>query len=98
MRPDKVSALMLLRLNSKTVESMKKKKSIKTVFTPEQIENLISVDFEDDPNYNYVDGDDEEEEEELEYVEDMDNEMDGNDLEEVTTKSEDVDVPLPPEV
>ena len=84
MRPDKVSALMLLRLNSKTVESMKKKKSIETVFTPEQIKNLISVDFEDDPNYNYVDGDDEEEEEELEYVEDMDDEMDGNDLEEVT--------------
>ena len=75
---------MLLRLNSKTVESMKKKKSIEAVFTPEQIENLISVDFEDDPNYNYVDGDDEEEEEELEYVEDMDDEMDGNDLEEVT--------------
>jgi len=77
LRPDKVSDLMLLRLNSSTVESLKKKKSIEVLYTPEQIKNLISVDFEDDPNYNSEDEDLEE------YVEDLDEDDSDEDLDDV---------------
>ena len=61
--PDKVADLMLLKLNSKSVESIKAKKSIEPTYTASQIKNLINVEFEDN--------EDDDPTEEVEYIEDI---------------------------
>ena len=75
LKPEKVSDLMMLKLNSQTVSYLKSRKSYEKVYTSEQIKNLISVDFE--PNLN-PDAD-----EAVEYVEDLEDE-EGDSLDEVT--------------
>ena len=85
LKPEKVSDLMMLKLNSQTVSYLKAKKSYDKVYTSEQIKNLITVDFE--PNLVPAADD-----EAVEYIEDLeDEEEDGLEemLEEVTF--EDVD-------
>jgi len=75
--PDKVADLMLLKLNSNTVESIKAKKSIEAVYTPDEIRDLINIEFEDNP--------DDDPTEVEEYIEDMDSDSDDeDDYEEVT--------------
>ena len=84
LKPEKVSDLMMLKLNSQTVSYLKAKKSYDKVYTTEQIKNLITVDFE--PNLEPA------ADEAVEYIEDLENEEeDGLEemLEEVTV--EDVD-------
>ena len=77
MLPDKVADLMLLKLNSNTVESIKAKKSIEAVYTPDEIRDLIDIEFEDNP--------DDDPTEVEEYIEDMDSDSDDeDDYEEVT--------------
>ena len=75
LKPEKVSDLMMLKLNSQTVSYLKSRKSYEKVYTSEQIKNLISVDFE--PNLN-PDAD-----EAVEYVEDLEDEEEDS-LDEVT--------------
>ena len=75
MLPDKVADLMLLKLNSKTVDSIKAKKSIEAVYTTDQIKDLINIVFEDNP--------DDDPTEDVEYIEDMDSDSDDDDVEEV---------------
>ena len=75
--PDKVADLMLLKLNSKTVESIKANKSIEPTYTASQIKNLINVEFEDNA--------DDDPTEEVEYIEDIeDNDDDDNNENRVT--------------
>ena len=66
---------MLLKLNSKTVDSIKAKKSIEAVYTTDQIKDLINIVFEDNP--------DDDPTEDVEYIEDMDSDSDDDDVEEV---------------
>ena len=75
LKPEKVSDLMMLKLNSQTVSYLKSRKSYEKVYTSEQIKNLISVDSE--PNLN-PDAD-----EAVEYVEDLEDEEEDS-LDEVT--------------
>ena len=70
LKPEKVSDLMMMKLNSQTVSYLKAKKSYEKVYTSEQIKNLISIDFDAnmDPDVD----------EAVEYIEDLeDEEVDG---------------------
>jgi len=76
LKPDKVSDLMLLKLNAETVESLKSKKPFETAYTPDEIKNLISVNFPENPDYDPN--------ELVEYVEDMEDDEDENEYDPVS--------------
>ena len=75
MLPEKVSDLMLLKSNSEVVSDYVKARGlVEAKYTPDEIKNLIQVNFEQMEDFEELTRraeEGEEEEEEFEYVEDM---------------------------
>ena len=70
MLPEKVSNLMMMKLNSTMVNVMKEKSQIEPAYTVEDIKDIISINLE--PNYDPEDPDDPGS---VDYIEDIDEEL-----------------------